>query len=74
MRKPLHTYIFRIVDGIWQDTSAENAGVLADFLESMDLLIDDRTQFARLYDYQQGLCIYYRAFAMKIEITIWKIE
>ena len=72
MRKPIHDYIFRPIDGQWIETK-ENAGVLADFLLERGILIDDRTAFARLYDYDEGLCYYYRATAGKIMITIWKI-
>lgn len=72
MSKPLHQYRFRQIDGIWQDTR-ENAGTLADFLSARDLLIDDRTQFARIYDYDAGWCIFYRAQAGMVEIEEWKL-
>lgn len=72
MNKPLHEYIFRPINGCWIETR-ENAGILADFLLERDLLIDERTQFARIYDYDERLCYHYRASAGKINITIWKI-
>ena len=49
MSKPLHSYRFRQIEGIWQDTR-ENVGTLADFLAARNILIDDRTQLARIYD------------------------
>lgn len=72
MSKPLHQYRFRQISGIWQDT-AENVGTLADFLAARNLLIDDRTQFARIYDYQEGVCYWYRVGGGLITIDIWKI-
>lgn len=72
MTKPLKTLIFRPINGIWTDTSA-NYGTLAVFLQEYGLLIDDRTQFARIYDYDEGICIYYRASAGKVSIEIWRI-
>lgn len=72
MSKPLHSYQFRQIEGVWQDTR-ENAGILADFLATRNLLIDDRTQFARIYDYDAGWCIFYRAQAGLVEIQEWKL-
>ena len=72
MTKPLHSLLFRPIDGIWMDTR-ENAGTLAGILASYDLVIDDRMQFGRFYDYDEGVCIYYRASAGKVSIEIWKI-
>lgn len=72
MTKPLKTLVFRPINGIWTDTS-ENTGTLADFLAANSLLIDDRTQFARIYDYDEGICYYYRASAGKVSIEIWGI-
>lgn len=70
MVKPLQDIIFRQIDGIWQDA---DGCVLADFLANYEIIVDDRTQFARLYDYDRMLCIYYRATAGKVQITIWRI-
>ena len=72
MSKPLHTYVFRPVNGIWTDTR-ENVGTLADFLAARNLLIDDRTQFARIYDYDAGWCIFYRAQAGMVEVEERKL-
>lgn len=72
MSKPLHQYLFRQISGIWQDTT-ENAGTLAGFLAARNLLIDDRTQFARIYDYQEGACYWYRVDGGLITIDVWKI-
>lgn len=72
MTKPLFDYIFRPMPEIWTDASTNK--VLADVLNEYDIVVDDRTQFARLYDYQRGMRIYYRASAGKVTITIWKID
>lgn len=72
MAKPIQTLIFRPINGIWTDTR-ENAGTLADFLTAYDLLIDDRMQFARFYDYDEGIEFLYRASAGKVEIEMWEI-
>lgn len=71
MVKPLQNIIFRPVDGIWQDAEGH---VLADVLASYDIIVDDRCQFARLYDYERRLVIYYRASAGKVLLTCWRME
>lgn len=75
MTKPLEHYTFRPIDGIWVDVLGKEPLILADVLMSYDMLIDDRTQFARMYDYERGIIIWYRAYgALKIEITIFKMD
>lgn len=72
MVKPKMNLVFRLVDGLWQ--SAEGM-ILAEFLAERGIVMDDRTQFARLYDYDVNECIYYRAYgSQKITITIWDIK
>lgn len=72
MVKPKLNLVFRLVDGLWQ--SAEGM-ILAEFLAERGIVMDDRTQFARLYDYDVNECIYYRAYgSQKITITIWDIQ
>ena len=74
MRMPLFSYVFRPVNDTWVDVKGSEPVVLADVLQSFDILIDDRTQFARLYDYRRGLIIWYRAYgALKITIDIWEM-
>lgn len=64
-------YVFRPTEGIWQNAEGE---VLADVLAEYGLTIDDRTQFARIYDYEQMLCFWYRAYgAMKVTLTIYNL-
>lgn len=70
MVKPLQEVSFFPIGGMWQ--SAEGL-VLADFLALYDIIIDDRTQFARLYDYERKLSIWYRAGAGRVRITIWRL-
>lgn len=71
MIKPLQEVSFFLIEGIWQDVEGH---ILADFLASYDIIVDDRTQFARLYDYERMILIYYRASAGKVVITIWRIH
>lgn len=72
MKKPKLHLVFRPVNGQW--TSAEGM-ILSDFLAERGIVIDDRTQFARLYDYDVYECIYYRAYgSQKVTITIWEID
>lgn len=70
MRKPLQDISFFLMGKTWQDV---NGVVLADFLSLYDIVIDDRTQFARLYDYERMISIYIRAQAGKVQITIWRL-
>ena len=71
MAKPLQEVKFFPIDGMWRDAFGN---ILADFLAKYDIIVDDRCQFMRLYDYQRKLCIYYRASAGKVELTLWRIE
>lgn len=72
MVKPKLNLVFRLVDGLWQ--SAEGI-ILAEFLAERGIVMDDRTQFARLYDYDANECTWYRAYGcQKITITIWDIQ
>lgn len=64
--------VFRPTAGIWMDA---NGRVLADVLAEHGLTIDERTQFARLYDYDEMKCFWYRAYgAFKITLTIYPIS
>ena len=72
MTKPKLFLVFRPVDGLWQ--SAEGI-ILADFLAERGIVMDDRTRFARMNDYDACECIWYRAYeAQKITITIWNLD
>lgn len=73
MNKNVKYYgVFRPVNGIWMDA---NGTVLADFLADRGMTIDDRTEFARLKDYESMEYIWYRAYgAQKITITIYQLE
>lgn len=70
MSKPLQEVRFYEINGLWQDA---HGCVLADFLSEYNIVMDDRCQFARLYDYERMLCIWYRAHAGRVTITIWRI-
>lgn len=71
MVKPLKAYVFRMIDGMWIDAGTNE--VLADVLSSYGIIVDDRCQFARLYDYEQMVSFHYRADGGKIELSVWKI-
>lgn len=68
-------YTFRFVEGMWIDQSKEGSVVvLSDVLSAYNMFIDDKMQFARLYDYEEGWCCWYRAYYGKITLTFWAID
>lgn len=71
MTKPIQEYIFRPMPDMWTDASSGK--VLADVLQEYEIIVDDRTQFARIYDYERGICFWYRAAANKIVLTLYHI-
>lgn len=74
MNNHVQSYQFRFIDGMWRDVLGSDR-VLADVLADYDLDIDYRTQFARLYDYERGLRIEFRAYSgAKIRVDIFRIE
>ena len=70
MIKPLQTFNFFLIEDMWKDVDGH---VLADVLAMYDLVIDERTQFARIYDYHRWILFYFRASAGKISLTLWRI-
>lgn len=64
--------IFRKIGGIWTDAGTNS--VLADVLAKYDIVIDDRCQFARLYDYDRGILFYYRASAGCVKLTLMPLN
>ena len=73
MTKPIATYVFRLIDGCWREVR-QDAGLLADVLGRWELDFDYRIQFARVYDYERGICFLYRAEAGKISLELWRID
>ena len=69
--KPLKEMTFRPMGDVWSDG---DGNILADVLAQYGLVIDDRMQFGRFYDYDvtPAICIYYRASAGKVKLTIWE--
>ena len=64
---------FRPIGGIWQDVAGDS-GTLAETLERFGIIIDDKCQFARFYDYVNNICIWYRAYTeTKTTLTIYDI-
>lgn len=59
----MREYKFREIDGIWRDVLDKNGDILADVLKQYEIIMDDRTQFARLYDYERMMCFWYRNYA-----------
>lgn len=74
MAKPLYEITFRLVDNRWMNVSGDSATTLADYLRSLDIIVDDKCEFARFKDYDKNWSIWYRAQAMKVTITIWQIN
>lgn len=73
MTKPIATYVFRLIDGCWREVR-QDAGLLAEVLGQWELDFDYRIQFARVYDYERGICFLYRAAAGKITLELWRID
>lgn len=71
MVKPLQEIVFRPVDRVWMDAEGH---ILADVLAYYDIVVDDRCQFARLYDYERMILFYYRASALRVTLTCWRIQ
>lgn len=64
--------IFREIGGTWTDASTGR--VLADVLAEYEIIVDDRTEFARIRDYERNILIFFRASAGKVTITIWEMR
>ena len=73
MTKPIREYRFREIEGIWRDIRGDNE-ILADVLEQYSIIVDDRCQFARIYDYERHICFYYRVDGGLITLILWKID
>ena len=73
MAKPIHSYRFHAIEGMWRDG---NTGIiLADLLLMYDLLIDDKCEFARMKDYERNISIWYRRPSNGlITIEIWQLH
>lgn len=72
MTKPICEYIFRPMPEIWTDASTGK--VLADVLAEYGIIVDDRTQFARINDYEHNMCFWYRAYTGgKISLTLYRL-
>lgn len=72
MTKPICEMIFREIGGTWTDASTGR--VLADVLAEYEIIVDDRTEFARIRDYVRNILIFFRASAGKVTITIWEMR
>lgn len=73
MVKPLKDYEFRLIGGVFRDIKYQEQELLTDVLSKYDIIVDDRTQFARLYDYEREIVIYYRSHGNVVTIIIWKM-
>lgn len=63
-------HIFKCIGGKWLGISAGDSGlILSDYLDTLGILIDECTQFARII-YNEYTRIYYRVYGGKITITI----
>lgn len=74
IKEPLKQYIFRYVDGMWRDVRDYNY-LLSDFFTEYDVNFDERIEFARFYDYDRNICIWYRAYNQaKVTVDIWPVN
>lgn len=73
MVKPLKEYDFRLIGGVFRDIKNQEQELLTDVLTKYEIIVDDRTQFARLYDYVREIVIYYRSHGNVVTIIIWKM-
>lgn len=73
MVKPLKDYDFRLIGGVFRDIKYQEQELLTDVLTKYEIIVDDRTQFARLYDYEREIVIYYRSHGNVVTIKIWKM-
>lgn len=73
MTKPIREYRFREINGIWRDVRGDSE-ILADVLAQYSIIVDDRCQFARIYDYERHICFYYRVDGGLITLILWKID
>lgn len=73
MVKPLKKYDFRLIGGVFRDIKNQEQELLTDVLTKYEIIVDDRTQFARLYDYVREVVIYYRSHGNVVTIIIWKM-
>lgn len=74
MNKPIKKYLFYEVEGIWVNVLGESK-TCAQVLDELNIIIDDKCNFARFYDYENNIMILYKALTpRKIEIYIWKIQ
>lgn len=65
--KKIH-YEFRPIEGVWRNISGDSE-ILANFLEREGIIIDDRTRYARIVDYEQECTFLYRHYdALRITI------
>lgn len=73
--KPIRM-IFQEVGGMWRriDSQEPKPPTLADTLKELNIVIDDKTEFARIRDYLYNNYIFYRNNGGKIIIEIWDIE
>lgn len=72
--EPLLDLTFRNLGGAWCEIHDLNL-LLSDVLSKYDILFDERTQFARLYDYDRNVVFWIRAYTMaKVTITLWPID
>lgn len=69
----LKNYDFRLIDGMWRDVLNHEQKTLAQVLQEYGLLVDDRAQFCRLYDFDLELEFKYRAHAARVELFVYSL-
>lgn len=72
--EPLKDYMFRNLGGRWSEIHDIDL-TLADVLSKYELVLDDRTEFARFYDFERNVVFWYRAYTWaKVTLTLWPID
>lgn len=66
-------YIFRCVDGRYVNISGDSE-LLSDVLNALNIIIDDKCQFARFKDFSTNRTIEYRAYTDRIRINIYYFD
>ena len=74
MKKPIKQYQFRVIEGTWRDVIGDSREILANVLNELNIIIDDKCEFCRIKDYENERYIYYRVYGGKITIDIWKLD
>lgn len=74
MIKLIQEITFRLVDNRWINVTGDSETTLADYLRNLDIIVDDKCEFARFIDYDKNWSIWYKVQTMQVTIEIWDIN